>query len=147
MDSNRRFCFILCLFSLAVSPAAHAVLGGRAPASPIQSKAAVASQATVRYQSTLDDVVTVKEFVDPSGFVYAVTWEGPRAPDLNSLLGEFFPEYKLAIASTPFHVPRRRLMANSSNLHISQFGHPGAIFGIIYLKDRLPANVTPEDLK
>jgi hypothetical protein len=148
MTRSARIFLILGWALALLSPlSAHAVLGERAPSSLTKSKAAVASTATVRFQASQDDVVSIKEFVDQTGLVYAIRWEGPRPPDLPTLLGQYFPEYQVAIVSTPFRVPHRRLMATSNNLHISQFGHPGALFGIVYLKNKLPADIRPEDLK
>lgn len=138
--------FILGLL-LFQSPA-RATLGERAVASLSQSKAMVtANNNTVRFQTSQDDVVTIKEFIDASGYIYAIRWDGPRPPDLNVLLGKYFPEYKVALVATPFRVPHRRVMADSSNLHISQFGRPGNLSGVVYLKDRMPADIQPDDLK
>ncbi len=35
----------------------------------------------------------VREYVAPGGPVFAVTWRGPRAPDLRQLLGTYFDRY------------------------------------------------------
>lgn len=134
---------LLCPFS------AQAVLGERTPSSQKRvSKAARGSSALVQSQSTaVDNTLTFKEFVDSTGLVYAVRWQGSHPPDLNALLGQYFPEYKMALLSTPFRAPRRGVTASSNNLQISQFGHPGALVGIIYLRNSLPVGVQPEDLK
>lgn len=126
---------------------ANAYLGERRAVANGVVKKALVSGSQLRVQSTTSDDLTIKEFIDSTGLVYAIRWEGSTLPDINALLGEYFPEYKLAIATTPHRVPHRRLSADSDNLHISQFGHPGALFGVIYLKNSLPANVQPEDLK
>jgi hypothetical protein len=139
----------LCLILICVPVTAFAVLGERNVASirRMSAKAAVNPSATVQFQTSQDDAVTIKEFVDGSGVIYAVSWQGPRHPDLSVLLGRYFPEYKIAAATTQDRVPRRRMTASSDNLKISQYGRPGMLFGVIYLKDRLPANVSPEDLQ
>jgi hypothetical protein len=148
MTSRTYVFFIVILGLFLFQTPARATLGERAVASLAQNKSLVTpNNTTVRFQSSVDDVVTIKEFIDSTGIIYAIRWDGPRPPDLNSLLGQFFPEYKVAIVSTPFRVPHRRLMADSDNLHISQFGRPGNLSGIVYLKNRLPANIHPDDLK
>jgi len=126
---------------------ANAYLGERTTASVGVMKQAAASGSQMRAQTTNTTDFTIKEFIDSTGIVYAVRWDGAMLPDINALLGEYFPEYKIAIATTPYRVPRRHLKADSGNLSIRQFGHPGALSGLIYLKNRLPANVQPEDLK
>jgi hypothetical protein len=35
----------------------------------------------------------VREYLAPGGQVFAVTWHGPRAPDLRQLLGAYFQRY------------------------------------------------------
>lgn len=148
MTFSTRLYFILGFSLLTTSSQANAVLGERNPASLTAMKSMVTpNNGTVRFQTSQDDVVTIKEFLDASGTVYAVRWEGPRPPDLNVLLGRYFPEYSVAVVTTRTRMARRRLMADSSNLHISQFGRPGQLFGIVYLKNRLPDGINPEDLK
>jgi hypothetical protein len=148
MTLNQSFYFISGLALCLLHFPAHATLGERNIASVAKNKSALTSHnSTVRYQASQDDVVNIKEFVDSTGLVYAVRWDGPRPPDLNALLGKYFPEYSLAVVATPFRVPHRRLMADSNNLHISQFGRPGNLSGIIYLKNQLPPDIHPEDLK
>lgn len=143
---------VIFLILIWLPSSAYAVLGERpstaASNAKMVSKAAVSKTATVRVQTTTQDAgLTIKEFVDQTGFVYAVRWEGSHGPDLNALLGKYFPEYKLAAITTLRHMPRRRLSADSQNLHVTQFGHPGALIGLIYLKNQLPAGIQPEDLK
>lgn len=139
----------IILVSLIYPVSAHAVLGERSPSSQkIVSRAARGTSTLVQSQSTaVDNALTIKEFVDSTGLVYAVRWQGSHPPDLNSLLGQYFPEYKMALVSTPFRAPRRGVAATSNNLQIAQFGHPGALTGIIYLKNSLPSGIQPEDLK
>src|SRR3954453_12695102 len=91
MTFSKRFCLILAPLLLGFSLQAHAVLGERGPASLTAMKSVVTpSNGTVRFQTSQDDVVAIKEFVYTSGMVYAVRWEGPRPPDLNVLLGRYF---------------------------------------------------------
>src|ERR1700722_2514901 len=45
-----------------------------------------------RHELTLPSGLVVHEFVSPTGAVYAVTWRGPRMPDLRELLGPYFTQ-------------------------------------------------------
>ena len=140
----------LCLILSSISTASYAVLGELNSANNARNltlKSTSDSNATVRFQVQNDNSVTIKEYVGADGIVYAVTWHGPRPPDLITLLGKYFPEYSAAKARTPLRIPRRGLTATSLNLQINQFGHPGSLRGLIYLKDKLPANIHPEDLQ
>jgi hypothetical protein len=98
----------LTLSLLSVSPA-YAVLGG-APMTPpagatvnnAVSHAAVsavasaagasASSYTVR-TTTLAVGTVVNEYVGADGVVFGIAWQGPRIPDLPTLLGSYFPQY------------------------------------------------------
>src|SRR5512133_48720 len=50
---------------------------------------------------------TVREFVDPSGTVFAVAWSGVAPPDLPRLLGAYHQEYRAAAARRVARAPRR----------------------------------------
>ena len=88
---------------------ASATLGDRTVASigRIQKKSITPSQ-TLQFQTSQDNAVTIKEYADENGFIYAVSWQGPHHPDLATLLGRYFPEYKVAIAITLTGSPKFR---------------------------------------
>ena len=87
---------------------------------------------------------TVREFIAPSGKVFAVTWNGPLLPDFEQTLGKYFPEYN-ANASSP-HVGRRHLSFQGTDLVVSSNGHMRAFYGIAYVPSLLPANFSFDDL-
>lgn len=81
---------------------------------------------------------TVREFIAPSGKVFAVTWNGPLLPDFEQTLGRYFPEYN-ANASSP-HAGRRHLNIQGNDLVVSSHGHMRAYYGIAYVPSLLPVN-------
>ena len=54
-------------------------------------------------QELRSDSVTLREYVAPTGIVFAIAWNGLIHPDLTSLLGSYVGEYRTALQ----HVPRR----------------------------------------
>ncbi|SAK82934.1 hypothetical protein AWB82_05533 [Caballeronia glebae] len=88
-----------CLTFLAIgsSVAAHAQLGatGRAASASQGDVVHQAQGGLVRYHETTDaNGIAVREYVDSSGAVYAVSWRGPAMPDVQSLLGSYFETFR-----------------------------------------------------
>ena len=46
-------------------------------------------------ETLLESGTAVREFMTPSGVVFAVAWKGPMLPDLELLLGDYFKAFKL----------------------------------------------------
>ena len=57
---------------------------------------------------------TVNEYLSANGTVFAVSWRGPRPPDLSQLLGPYFAEYQTAAASP--HAQRGHLLSRPKPL-------------------------------
>src|SRR6185437_9065626 len=101
-----------------------AELGGAphvAPSGPSRCRTQMSTLA-VTFNEYAQDTQTVREYVGPDGKVYAVTWAGPKRPDLSTLIGTYFPEYSKAITTTTHKQLRRGLSAESGNLEIHEFG-------------------------
>jgi hypothetical protein len=153
----------LILSLLAVSPA-YAVLGG-APMTPpagatvnnAVSHAAVsavasaagasASSYTVR-TTTLAVGTVVNEYVGADGAVFGIAWQGPRIPDLPTLLGSYFPQYVQGIQNQRANGGGRGpVSVAGSALVVRSGGHMGAFAGQAYLPQSLPAGVSPSDIQ
>jgi len=88
----------------------------------------------------------VREYVTVSNQVFAVTWSGPTIPDLQQLLGTYFPRYSSAAQAIGGRV-RRPVTVEEPDLVIRTGGHMRAFFGIAYLPNRMPQGVTAESLR
>jgi Protein of unknown function (DUF2844) len=150
-------------FSLvAVSPA-YAVLGG-APMTPPTgatvsnavthaaatatsgASAATASAYTVR-TTTLAVGTVVNEYVGADGVVFGIAWQGPRIPDLPTLLGSYFPQYVQGIQNQRANGGGRGpVSVSGSALVVRSGGHMGAFAGQAYLPQALPAGVSASDI-
>jgi hypothetical protein len=87
----------------------------------------------------------IREFVAPSGAVFAVSWQGPYMPSLSLLLGQNFQRY--ANAPRSFGSSRSHLLIDQPDLVVHALGHIRSYAGIAYLPQLLPAGVSEEQLQ
>ena len=87
----------------------------------------------------------VREYVSPSGRVFAVAWSGPVLPDLQQTLGSYYEQYRTA-GTTP-HEARRHLRVDQPDLVIRSNGHMRAFHGYAYVPSLLPTNFSADDIK
>ena len=84
----------------------------------------------------------VREYVSSSGDVFAVAWNGPAMPDLQQLLGDYFPAYQGAVKE--WRASRRArgpLSIDTGDFVIQVSGHMRSFSGRAYLKRLMPAGV------
>jgi hypothetical protein len=87
----------------------------------------------------------VREYVSPSsGKVFAITWQGPRIPDLHQLLGSYFEQYARAVQSRRGHGP---LIIQVPGLVVQSTGHQRSFSGRAYLPQEVPAGVRAHTLQ
>ncbi len=87
----------------------------------------------------------VREYADRAGHVFAVTWHGPRSPDLKTLLGGYYDRYVAAAAQhrTGHHV----VTVHAPDLVLSVVRFQRVAYGRAYLPNRMPTGVTKTDLR
>jgi hypothetical protein len=113
-------------------------------------KATLRSSARAMGRYTMHQMETpagtvVKEYVEPGGRIFAVSWQGPLMPDLRQLLGRHFETYvDSAPAARRGHthagVARPELVVRSQ-------GRMRAFSGIAYIPGLVPEGLRPEDLR
>lgn len=87
----------------------------------------------------------IRQFVSPSGTVFAVSWEG-TAPDLRQLLGEHFDEYVQAVSSQP--TPRGHgAHIDTGDLVVDTGGHMRFVTGRAFLRSRVPSGVRSDEIR
>jgi hypothetical protein len=84
---------------MGVPATAHATLGGDS-ASVEANRQALGGELRVeklpygeRYTMLLPMGIVIRQYLSPSGAVYAVTWNGPRMPNLSELFGKYAEQY------------------------------------------------------
>ncbi len=87
----------------------------------------------------------VREYVSPSGKVFAVSWRGPVLPDLQQTLGSYYQSYQAA-AQAP-HAGHRHLSVERADIVIHSNGHMRAFSGFAYIPALLPTNLNPSDIQ
>lgn len=94
------------------------------------------------YEVRIPTGTIVREFISPSGVVFAVAWQGPFIPELQHFLGAYFQEYTDALrAHKSSSFSRRPVTLRLNDLVFENSGHVGAFFGRAYLPRAVPAGV------
>ena len=108
------------------------------------SKAATAPSAYTVHELQLPGGITVREYVSASQQVFAVGWDGPRMPDVQQLLGAYYPRYvESAKAAAKGHRP---VLRQDADLMIRTTGRQRAFRGVAVLPQQLPPGVDPREL-
>jgi hypothetical protein len=140
--------FILAAFG---ARPARAVLGAGAESVAADQSALGGERSEVTHSGFTVEAITtaagiaVNEYVSGAGTVFAVSWRGPRHPDLSLLLGPYFAEYQAAATQPATH--RRGLRIQTGNVVVETGGHPGDLWGRAYLPAQLPSGVGAEDIQ
>jgi hypothetical protein len=87
----------------------------------------------------------VREYLTAANQVFAIAWRGPSGPDLQQLLGTYFPRY--STAARALGRVRRPVIVEESDLVIRTGGHARAFFGVAYLPRQMPAGITAEQIR
>jgi Protein of unknown function (DUF2844) len=151
---------------LGASSVASAALGEAAMKAPVSARqmasssmAAVAgadNRVQLRVRNTqLASGTLIREYLDASGKVVAIAWQGPTLPDLQLLLGSYFPRYVQAQKQTqmqvqpakPAEASHRHAQLRDSDVVIESHGHLRAFQGRAYLPALLPAGFSPDQIQ
>jgi hypothetical protein len=141
---------LLCTLSV-LSPTCWSTLGGnfdtvRTAEAQMHATRRVASHTGYDvHELVLGSGTVVREFVAPTGLVFAVTWQGPIKPDLNQLLGGYFP--RLVAAGQSPHRDHRSLSLQAPDLVIESGGRMRGFAGRAYLPGLVPAGVQVGDIR
>jgi Protein of unknown function (DUF2844) len=84
--------------------------------------------------------LTIHEYVSPDGKVFAVSWRGPRVPDLRTMLGSSFDEFAQARAALGVHRDHRHLSIQTQQLVVHSSGHLRLFSGQAWLPAALPTD-------
>lgn len=99
--------------------------------------------------TTLTGGTVVREYLASNGNVFAVAWQGPQVPELDTLLGTYFPGYvqSLNTARAAHGTGFGAASVQSSDLVVQSGGHMGAFAGRAWLPPALPAGVSANDIQ
>jgi hypothetical protein len=134
--------------SRTIQPAGSASNAVMRSASGAASSASASTSYTVR-ETTLGNGTVVREYVATEGTVFGIAWSGPQMPDLNDLLGSYFPQYVAGVkaARAARGGGRGPVAVDQSSLVVQSGGHMGAFSGRAWLPPALPAGVSSSDIQ
>lgn len=146
--------FAATLVVLAMPLSAQASLGGNvasvhADQAHFQStmRSTAASAYTVQELKAASGVV-VREYVSSAGKVFAVSWQGPVAPDLRQLLGSYFQTFQQEVHTQKASRLRRApLIIRQPGFVLEMGGHMRWIVGRAYIPSMVPTNVPMEEIR
>ena len=110
------------------------------------SRHAKASQATYTVQEVATEGTTVREYLNPSGAVFAVAWDGLVHPDLTTLLGSYAGEYREAKRQTQRKRGEKRLKVQAGSVIVETWGHMRSLRGRAYLPALMPEGVSVDEI-
>jgi hypothetical protein len=130
------------LWALALHvPSARATLG-EASSSVEDNRQHLAASRSVqkrpwgeRHELLLPTGVVVREYIAPGGRVFAVSWSGPRIPDLRELLGGYFSELSRRGPGLGHHHAR----VTGADVVIQSSGHARFFAGRAWVPSLVPA--------
>ena len=99
------------------------------------------------HETQLDNSTRVREYATPTGQVFAVTWQGPLLPNLQTLLGGYFPAFQQETAQAQRSGRQRaRVLMQTPALVLQSSGRMGHFAGYAYAPDLVPAGVDIQTL-
>lgn len=130
------------------TPATSAAASLRPAARLLAVRPGARSEPFVVYEDQLENGTAVRQYAGPDGVVFAVSWRGPVLPDLNALLGVYFPVFRRETErlraggrrGSPLSVMRDGLVVESN-------GRMRNFFGYAYASDLMPAGVAVQDVQ
>jgi hypothetical protein len=156
--TKQRRTWLLAGLLLCNAGAALATLG-QAPSAPEKAPALSATptsrmlaakpanSAYTVHETLLDSSTMVREFATPAGVVFALQWRGPTLPDLNALLGNYFPTFQ-AVTDEARQLGRRGgpVLMERDGLVVRSNGRMRNFFGDAHAPALIPSGVNIHDV-
>jgi Protein of unknown function (DUF2844) len=147
------FGFYLAALTIAVAQQAQATLGESADSAKSDRKVSSAvQQATLTrngytVRELKSEANVTREYISPSGVVFAIAWNGLSHPDLTSQLGTYTAEYQKALQQTPGRKGKRHSQVKADRVIVEKWGHMRNMQGRAYIPDLIPSGVSIDEIK
>ena len=89
----------------------------------------------------------IREYVSPSGVVFAIAWNGLANPDLAPLLSSYAEEYREAAKQALHPRGRRSQRIASAHMVVDRWGHMRDLHGLAYAPALVPSGVAVDELR
>jgi hypothetical protein len=132
---------------LAAPRQARATLGGDGASVDANSHALAAARVVQKiatgeqHKLALPSGTVVREYLSSGGAVYAVTWRGPRVPDLRELLGTYFTQMTRRAMRGGRHVAS----FSGNDLEVRAAGHGHSFAGRAWVPSLVPSGVVVDE--
>lgn len=135
--------------ALGGAPSFQGVRGTPSPASRVMAATNVAAAPWTVNTATQANGTVIREYLDASGTVFAVSWRSPAAVPLQTLLGSYFPAWQQGLESAQAargggHGP---VAVYQSGLVVESGGHMGSLTGRAWLPKALPQGFDTEQIQ
>ena len=110
------------------------------------TRKATTTHANYTVQEVATDATTIREYLNLSGVVFAVAWNGIVHPDLTTILGSYDSEYRAAKRQAPRTHGQKRSKVESSRVIVETWGHMRNLQGRAYLPALLPEGVSVDEI-
>jgi hypothetical protein len=130
----------------------HAALGGDAASVEVDRVALrgrVAISAGAGYtlhEMTLPTRTVVRQYLSPEGKIFALSWHGPAAPDLQQTLGSYYATFRAAVDNAPRTHDHHHLFVEQAGLVVRSSGQMRLRHAFIYVPALVPQGVSLSDL-
>jgi hypothetical protein len=98
-------------------------------------------------QELRSDSVVVREYIAPTGIIFAIAWNGLIHPDLTPLLGSYAGEYRTALRHSPREPGRRNQKVETNQIVVEKWGHMRNLQGRAYVPALIPAGVSIDEIE
>ena len=144
---------VAALATAGMAAPSRATLGGPAESVAADQAALAAARGTAdvraayRVERLVSRARTVREYVSPSGVVFAVAWEGASPPDLAVVLGTYAAPVRRAADEQPPTRGRRSRHVEGGGAILETWGHMRALRGRAWVPALVPAGVNVDDIR
>ena len=141
----------MALAVLALPLSASATLGGDVASvwSDVAQMSASTRMTTAAaytlFENQTPSGTLIREYVAPSGLVFAIVWDGPSLPDLRQLLGSYFAKFVQAQNAQGGGAGAR--LIEQPGLVVYAGGHMRAFHGRALVPDLVPKGVSLDEIR
>ncbi|GFO59957.1 hypothetical protein GMST_22820 [Geomonas silvestris] len=107
----------------------------------------VSKTAAYTIQELSLESTTVREYINASGIVFAIAWNGMIHPDFDTILGAYANEYWTAKRAAERRHGRKSLRIVTQRMVVETWGHMRDLQGRAYLPAMLPEGVNIDEIR
>jgi hypothetical protein len=93
------------------------------------------------------DSVTLREYVAPTGIIFAIAWNGLVHPYLTTLLGSYAGEYRTALEQVLRQPGSRHRKVETDQIVVEKWGQMRNLQGRAYVPALIPSGVSIDEIK